>query len=226
MRQSSIALDNGDRLRLGPEVTMRFSIVDAEEQLGIVLKAEGNDRDPLTGIYGRSYLEERLDEELASARGKGSPLSVMMIDVDHLAGVNDSHGRLAGDEVLAGVARVLRASVRGTDVLARYGGGKFALIAPNTPLDDAHCLAERLRCAVGTSSLVWRSGVLRVTISIGVASLGCCVGEPDRLSLLFLAGQRAYLARRIRNTVVSRGGCATVLSPSCNDDDATVARSG
>jgi len=191
----------------------------------MVLAAEGNDLDRLTGVCGRTGLEHVLDAEVRKAKRKGTPLSVMMIDVDHFKLVNDSHGHLAGDEVLAGLAREMRGVVRGTDVLGRYGGDEFVLIAPGTALEDAHCLGERLRCAVGTASFCWRSTRLKVTISIGVASTACCRADADRLALLFLADQRTYLAKRTRNAVVSRGGAVAGFMP-CRNDDATLARSG
>lgn len=185
---STTALESGDLVRLGPDVSLRFSIVDVKEELALTLAAERNDRDPLTGVLGRTYLEHVMEAEIQWARSKGTPLSVMMIDVDHFKAVNDSHGHLAGDEVLAGLGRIMQAAIRNTDVIARYGGEE------------------------------WRSQVIRVTISVGVASLACFSSAADRLSLLLLADQRPYFAKRTRDSVVSGGGNPAVILLSRNDD--------
>jgi len=219
------ALQGGDQIRLGGDVILRFSLVDEHEQECLLLAAENNERDRLTGLFGRAYLEHALDAEIHNARRTGAPLSLMMIDLDRFKPVNDSYGHLAGDAVLAGLGRVMLGIVRNTDILARHGGDEFALVAPKTTLQEAHALGERLRCEVGATSVLWQADSIRVTASVGVASLACCSVEADRLSLLFLADQRTYLAKRTRNAVVSRGGCMAVFMPS-GDDDATLTISG
>lgn len=148
-----------------------------------------------------------------------------MIDVDRFKSVNDTHGHLAGDEVLAGLAREMSCWVRSTDILARYGGEEFVVIAPGTDLADAHCAAERLRLGVAASTFVWRDQPLKVTVSIGVSSIACCSLEIDRLALLFLADQRTYLAKRTRNAVVSKGGTIALLMRT-RDGDLTLVSSG
>ena len=123
--------------------------------------------DALTGIKNRRAFEEKLDEEWSRARRYGTPLSVVMLDVDKFKLYNDSFGHPAGDEVLRRVARVLMSGVRGTDFLARYGGEEFVLILPNTDADGAMILARRLRQKIESAPWIER----QVTASLGVSTL-------------------------------------------------------
>ncbi|MEW6223963.1 MAG: diguanylate cyclase [Chloroflexota bacterium] len=102
------------------------------------------DRDPLTGFFNHRYLHERLSEEVVRAVRTRRPLSVVMLDLDDFKLVNDTFGHVYGDRVLVHVADLIRASLRGSDVAARYGGDEFALILPETDHDDAGRAAERI----------------------------------------------------------------------------------
>jgi diguanylate cyclase (GGDEF)-like protein len=127
--------------------------------------------DPLTGLRNRSYLAETLPLELARHRRYGLPFSLALIDVDQLGEINELHGRQAGDAVLAELARRSEALLRDVDVLARYGGGQFALLLPSTPLDGAHLLAERLRMQIVSEPYQVGDEQLLVSVSIGVVAL-------------------------------------------------------
>jgi len=138
--------------------------------------------DPLMGIYNRRYLERKLAEEVARARRYDLPLSVLLVDIDHFKLINDTLGHLAGDLVLEHLGKWIGSAVRGTDVVARYGGEEILVIAPNTPAPDAAVLAERVRRTVEHSSVPIPGappgqGTVRITVSIGVADLGGMAGE-------------------------------------------------
>jgi len=102
------------------------------------------DRDPLTGFFNHRYLHERLSEEVVRAVRTRRPLSVVMLDLDDFKLVNDTFGHVYGDRVLVHVADLIRSTLRGSDVAARYGGDEFALILPETGHDDAGRAAERV----------------------------------------------------------------------------------
>jgi|Deesub1362A_J573_1020465.scaffolds.fasta_scaffold01970_4 diguanylate cyclase (GGDEF)-like protein len=108
--------------------------------------------DPLTGLANRRHLVEQLEREFARARRYHRPLSLIYLDLDGFKSINDRHGHLVGDEVLQGVARSMRAVLRSTDLLARIGGDEFAVLLPETTLDDAHKVAIKLRRALAAYS--------------------------------------------------------------------------
>ena len=126
--------------------------------------------DRLTGIANRPALLGMLFGEVERAARYNRPLSVGFVDIDLFKSVNDSHGHQAGDVVLRGIADVLRANVRATDMLGRYGGEEFMLILPETTVEDAAALAEKLRMLVGGARIrIDEQLTVEVTVSIGVA---------------------------------------------------------
>jgi diguanylate cyclase (GGDEF)-like protein len=125
--------------------------------------------DVLTGLYNRRHAMERLAQEWAEAERGHRPLCVLALDIDHFKTVNDNHGHDAGDAALRQFADILRNFSRTPDVPCRFGGEEFLLIAPDTPLDGARQLAERIRLAVQHKTLVADGVSLHLTVSIGVA---------------------------------------------------------
>lgn len=123
--------------------------------------------DPLTGLPNRAAFEERAAALIGRA-GADSPLTLVMLDLDHFKRLNDTYGHLVGDEALAKVAMVIADTVRTADVPARLGGEEFAVLLPMTDLDGAKLTAERLRRAIKASSL--RGGVVSLAGSLGVSS--------------------------------------------------------
>ncbi len=123
-------------------------------------------RDPLTLLFNRRHLMDRLDVELARVR-RGHPLAVVMIDLDRFKRVNDTDGHAAGDALLARLASALADAVRETDVVGRYGGDEFLVLLPDTRPDDADIAAERLAAAVREAGE--SAGPVGVTASVGVA---------------------------------------------------------
>ncbi len=126
--------------------------------------------DALTGIANRRHLEWRLSEEIERARRYRYPLSLLMVDIDHFKQINDTYGHQVGDAVLQQLAYRLRNTLRRTDFVARYGGEEFIVLAPQTPVDRALILAERLRQRIASEPILVASDLsLPVTVSVGVA---------------------------------------------------------
>jgi diguanylate cyclase (GGDEF)-like protein len=127
-------------------------------------------RDSLTQVFNHSYLYARLAEEVARSEQLGVPVSFIMLDIDNFKAFNDTHGHLAGDEVLRKVARTLENSVRKVDIVARYGGEEFGVVLPQTPQNGAYMVSERIRRAVEEMSAGPDAPAARVTVSIGLAT--------------------------------------------------------
>jgi diguanylate cyclase (GGDEF)-like protein len=128
--------------------------------------------DALTGVYNRRYMDRRLAEEVARARRQSYRLSCMYIDVDHFKRVNDEFGHQAGDDVLREVASRIKAELRMSDALGRFGGEEFVVLLIDADLESASMVAHRIRASVADQAFLLPDGqALPVTVSIGVAAL-------------------------------------------------------
>lgn len=128
-------------------------------------------RDALTGLYNRRYMEEQLEKEVNRSGRDGRKLSALMIDIDHFKEFNDRHGHAAGDTVLGSVGTLLNRMGRKSDLTCRYGGEELVVLFPETRLEDALDLADRLRLAIKELALEHRGQPLGpVTVSVGVAT--------------------------------------------------------
>lgn len=128
--------------------------------------------DPLTGVYNRRYLMENLSRELTRARRYHRPLGLILCDLDHFKGINDTFGHGVGDEVLQEFTRRVSGQVRqGVDWLARLGGEEFVLVLPETGLAGSLALARRLRHQVAATPFVTTAGPVPVTASFGVTAV-------------------------------------------------------
>ncbi|BAF59908.1 MAG: diguanylate cyclase [Pelotomaculum sp.] len=169
--------------------------------------------DPLTGAYNRRYIISQLEQELAVAARHGLPLSLIMIDIDHFKKVNDTHGHQVGDEVLKDVVKVLSGCIRTADVLGRYGGEEFVVIAPFTGFQEALVLAERLRDTVSRWPFETTYGFLKLTISLGVTTFN---GKEEHYHnslidrLLARADEEMYKAKAQGRNLVSPSFLGTV----------------
>jgi diguanylate cyclase (GGDEF)-like protein len=125
--------------------------------------------DHLTGIANRWEIMRRFDAEKGRAERHGTPLSVIIADIDHFKSINDTFGHTAGDRVLRSVAHAITSSIRVEDVCGRWGGEEFLLLLPDTDLDAAATVAEKLRQAVSELVIQWEGENIAVTMSMGVA---------------------------------------------------------
>jgi diguanylate cyclase (GGDEF)-like protein len=163
-------------------------------------------RDELTNLCNFRLFREHLSRELQQAERYGSPLSLVMVDIDDFKHYNDTNGHEAGNEVLATMAGLIAASLRGSDVPARYGGEEFVLVLPATSKSDARMVAERARVAIEQHPFPHREtqpgGAL--TVSMGVAT--CPADGRDERSLVRHADQAMYVAKaRGKNQVYLYG---------------------
>lgn len=126
-------------------------------------------RDPLTGLYNRRYLDSTLERELARCKRDGDALALIMIDLDHFKKVNDNYGHQAGDKMLVTLGSMLSGMARAGDVACRYGGEEFLVIMPTMPLDTVRARAEELRVSFGGTIVEFEDLKLQATISIGIA---------------------------------------------------------
>ena len=159
--------------------------------------------DPLTGLYNRRYLDAHLASAVERAATTQKPVFVLLFDIDHFKGINDTYGHDAGDDVLRDFCQRLRRGVRGIDLIARYGGEEFVLVMPETDAGFASTVAERLRREVEKDDFTTRSGErFPVTVSIGLAQWQ---GPRDTAEALIKRADLAlYAAKRAgRNRVVA-----------------------
>ncbi|MBU4533204.1 MAG: GGDEF domain-containing protein [Eubacteriales bacterium] len=162
--------------------------------------------DELTRVHSRKYLFSRLGEEIASAERTGNKLSVIFFDVDGFKQINDRHGHRTGDQVLVQVVSKISTMLRPYDIMARYGGDEFVILVPGTNQVQARDAAERIREHVSNSILEVDGNRLKITLSMGIATLDRLPSEsPEKAAdrLLSAADERLYQAKRQgRNCVV------------------------
>ncbi len=148
--------------------------------------------DTLTGLNNRRAFDSELARHFAQRQRQGTSLSLLMIDIDHFKGFNDKYGHLAGDLVLRSVAQVLSDTLRGMDLVCRYGGEEFAVICPGSNLQQAATAARRVCEAVAQNFVMLKDGPIRVTASIGVAEVDTGEVEND---LIQRADNALYAAK-------------------------------
>jgi diguanylate cyclase (GGDEF)-like protein len=127
-------------------------------------------RDPLTGLFNRRYMEETLERELSRAERKGTPLGIIMLDIDHFKQYNDTFGHEVGDAILCEIGHLLKEQIRREDVACRFGGEEFILILPETTRDLVFGRAEALREDIKNIQIKFRDKLLgTITTSLGVS---------------------------------------------------------
>ncbi|MRW91262.1 diguanylate cyclase [Duganella sp. FT80W] len=157
--------------------------------------------DGLTGLYNRAWLNDLLPTMVATAQGSGSPLSLIMIDLDHFKQFNDQHGHLAGDEALRLAAQVLSGALRPTDFAVRYGGEEMMVLLPDTNQKVAMSVAERLCERMRQAKVFSDARALpHITASLGVSSLKPRQNEHDLIAAADAALYRAKEQGRDRVT--------------------------
>ena len=174
VQQIAMALD---RLFLNLE-TQRLSVTDS-----------------LTGLLNRRQFQIHLEKEINTSRRYHQPVALIMLDLDHFKGINDTLGHPAGDMVLIELAGLLQAYAREADIIARYGGEEFAALLPKTDLTGARGFAERIRKAVETKTFVIEPGrEVRCTLSVGAAAFPA-LGIESPLQLVEAADKALYEAK-------------------------------
>ncbi|MFO0565980.1 MAG: diguanylate cyclase [Polyangiaceae bacterium] len=193
-------------------------IVAEKEQLALELQ-HANERlstqaatDELTGLLNKRAFTEAMARDFARARRAGTPISLVMADLDWFKRLNDTRGHLAGDALLRALGPSLTASVRGGDVVGRFGGEEFVLLLPNTEIDHAMIVAERVRRAAEALVVPFDGEPIRCTLSVGVAVSDAGAGTPDQL--LERADAALYAAKHagkncVRRASGERGGLAS-----------------
>jgi diguanylate cyclase (GGDEF)-like protein/PAS domain S-box-containing protein len=191
---------SGQRLRFAGDEALLAAIVDvtAKKQAREDL-IERATHDALTGVFNRRHVEDVLGKEVERAERHARPLAVAILDADHFKRINDTHGHQTGDEVLRAISDRCRKTLRANDVLGRYGGEEFVIVFPETRLEEAGAVAERLRVAVAGSPISVGDGRLGVTVSIGLAAHA--PGQ-DAGALLHRADAALYTAKQSGRNLV------------------------
>jgi diguanylate cyclase (GGDEF)-like protein len=147
-------------------VDLQKELLETNKRLELLSITDG-----LTKLYNHRYFQDELARAFQESERYGRPLSLAIVDLDFFKKVNDTYGHAVGDEVLKAVSSIFQGSIRGTDLTARYGGEEFAVMMPETELGDALTFAEKIRGLVESTSVHTQAGAIRVTVSIGVATV-------------------------------------------------------
>ena len=194
-------LENGDQLRCGNTIFKFLSEGSVDSIYHDELYKQAT-LDPLTRIFNRKHFNQEIEGEYSRARRYNRPLSLLMMDLDHFKKVNDTHGHPAGDYVLKQTASLIKESLRAQDIFARFGGEEFAVLLPETAMEAAATIGEKLRARIQSSSYEFSGKKIPVTISIGVATLkpghatwDDLVGEADKALYQAKDGGRNRVAK-------------------------------
>lgn len=195
-------LHEADRVQLGPLTVMKFTQLDSLEAAVQQRLHDAIHMDVLTGVHNRRYLETRLFDEFAYATRHKRLLCLLMLDIDDFKQVNDTHGHLVGDTVLRALAAHLMNEVRAEDVVVRYGGEEFLIVARELAPEQGLEFGERLRSSVHAKPVVLPGGAqIPITISVGFANLRVGL-DNDPAAIIARADAALYQAKqRGRNRV-------------------------
>lgn len=206
-----VELADGDRIGVGDTVFKFVRAGSVEERYHQQLY-ELASIDALTGLYNRRKFREQLEQTLLKTLETRAPLSLVFVDLDHFKRINDTHGHQSGDEVLRGVAEVVRARLREGDIAGRLGGEEFAVFLPETGLAAAADWAEGLRAAVAATRHRIDALELAVTVSLGVAAWR--PERPTSADLMRAADEQLYAAKAAgRDRVAVAGGVTRPAPP-------------
>ncbi len=194
-------LQDGDKIQIGQNTVLKFSLQDQLEEQYQKSIYESATRDGLTRIFNKKYFLDTLKKEFAYCLRHRVPLSMVMFDVDHFKKINDTYGHPAGDYCLTRIAQRVSETVRTEDLFARYGGEEFALMLRESAEERTLACAERCRKAIDTADFTFGGTPIRVTISLGVATLlDSDYSQPEEL--ISAADKYLYRAKKAgRNRV-------------------------
>jgi diguanylate cyclase (GGDEF)-like protein len=205
-------LDDGVRIQMGRDTVLKFSVQDELEMRATRRLYESAMHDPLTGVFNRRYLDDHLLAEFAFAARHGTALSLLLIDADHFKRVNDTWGHAAGDTALRALAGHLERSVRAEDMIARFGGEEFAVLAREISAEGALAVAERIRILVERNPVALEGPqredgqVVSITVSVGVVTMTSTSVFPSADALLEAADEALYRAKEAGRNRCERGG--------------------
>lgn len=159
------------------------------------MTVEKSRTDSLTNLWNHGFFQEKLSYEVMTAKKKGQPLSLMMVDIDHFKNLNDTYGHQNGDFILKNIAQILRESSRTTAYLCRYGGEEFSIILPFASKEESHKLAERIREIIEkhTFEIPSEKNTIKLTVSIGLASFP--FDAQTKEELITQADKAMYIAK-------------------------------
>ena len=163
-------LKNGDRILIGTRLFFKYSLEFADYQKIQHQKYIQANCDSLTKLYNKRFFTDIISKEFSYSKRTKSPLSLLMLDIDHFKKINDTYGHLLGDTVLARVGEVIKKSVRHENIACRFGGEEFVIILRNTGPLAAELVAERIRKSIESYEIAGGSNVIKVTVSIGIAT--------------------------------------------------------
>ncbi len=200
-------------MRLGVSQRKQFALLSQTEEINQELALEIDRRralelkltemaatDPLTGLYNRREYEMLFTHEIERARRADTPLSVCIVDLDHFKKINDSYGHGAGDEVLRRTANLLKDKLRSMDIVGRLGGEEFIILLPQTTIDQAAMIGNRLLEALAATEIETGVVTIRITATIGIAQL--LEKDPDFNAIIQRADEALYRGKETgRNRV-------------------------
>ncbi|MET0722195.1 MAG: CHASE domain-containing protein [Tardiphaga sp.] len=215
-REHAFAAEGADQLAtmLAEQVSLAMANLELREQL----RSQAV-RDPLTDLYNRRYLEDAVAREIGRSVRDGKSLALAMLDIDHFKVINDTHGHEAGDAVLRGLGKVLRDTIRITDIIGRFGGEEFLLLMPGISIEVAEQRVNDLVLGVRGLQVALPGATLDgITLSVGLAMMPLHVEHGD--DLLAAADAALYAAKRTgRNRVVVSDRVAPPSAPAMSPDE-------
>jgi len=210
-RRNNELLDLNRKLQVSLDEINQLKI-ELEEKNEQLLQLSRHDS--LTNLFNRRTFFELIDGEFSRSKRYSLSLSGIMFDLDHFKKINDTYGHLAGDFVLNRVAKVLLKNSRKNDIIARYGGEEFVMLLPNTNLQQAYIVGERIRGEIEAGEFIFGDNFIKLTISCGIAEL--MPEDADKNMFLIAVDEELYRAKRSgRNCVCLRkGGQEKDLQPT------------
>ncbi len=164
-------LQDGDKIQVGQTTILKFTYHDHLDEVFQRQMYESALYDALTKIFNRKHFNDRLQSELSYSLRHQTPLSLLLLDIDHFKKINDQYGHLAGDFALQSMAATVSRMIRKEDFFARYGGEEFAILCRGIDSRGGALFAERVRQALAAASLQYENQAISITVSIGVAGL-------------------------------------------------------
>lgn len=205
------------RIRAGKRIVdLQKELLESNRRLELLSITDG-----LTKLHNHRHFQDELARAFEESSRYQRPLSLAMIDIDFFKKINDTHGHAVGDEVLKCVADRYRESVRSTDLVARYGGEEFAVMMPETELPDACVFAEKIRNLIESSDMETQAGIVKATISIGVATVPHSRIHGAR-DLIVAADKALYRAKRNGRNQVQADGRKDAASRQPREEAAAV----